>query len=157
MIRCRSPLPNYAGDGETLEAAWHPQKAELGTRTLAFSGQLYIERDDFSEDPPKGFKRLSPGGLVRLRYGFIIQCDEVIKTADGEIVELRCRYFPESKSGSDTSGLKPKGVIHWVEADSAQPVTIRLYQQLFTDPVPDLDDLAAALNPDSVMEYPGFR
>ena len=154
------PLPvtltNYPDDGETLAAAWHPQNAELGSRALSFSRQLYIEREDFSEEPPKGFKRLSPGGLVRLRYGFIIQCDEVIKDAEGAIVELRCRYFPESKSGSDTSGLKPKGVIHWVDAASAHPITLRLYQQLFTDPVPNLDDLASALNPDSVVEFSGF-
>ena len=149
-------ISNYDGEGEDLEAGWHPQNPDLGTRHLTFSNQLYIEREDFSEDPPKKFKRLSPGGLVRLRYGFIIQCDEVIKDADGSITELRCRYFPESKSGSDTSGLKPKGVIHWVDARTAAPVAIRLYDQLFLDPVPDLDDLDSALNRDSCRETAGY-
>jgi glutaminyl-tRNA synthetase len=149
-------ISNYDGEGEDLEAAWHPQNPDLGARRLTFSNQLYIEREDFSENPPKKFKRLSPGGLVRLRYGFIIQCDEVIKDSEGTVTELRCRYFPDSKSGSDTSGLKPKGVIHWVDATTAAPVAIRLYDQLFLDPVPDLDNLDSALNRDACRETAGY-
>jgi glutaminyl-tRNA synthetase len=149
-------ISNYDGEGEDLEAAWHPQNPDLGARRLTFSNQLYIEREDFSENPPKKFKRLSPGGLVRLRYGFIIQCDEVVKDSEGTVTELRCRYFPDSKSGSDTSGLKPKGVIHWVDATTAAPVAIRLYDQLFLDPVPDLDNLDSALNRDACRETAGY-
>jgi len=145
-------LTNYAGDGETLTAPWHPKQAELGEREIPFSGELVIEREDFSEDPPKKFKRLSPGEMVRLRYAYIIRCDELIRNDAGEIIELKCSYFPESKSGSDSSGLKPKGVIHWVDAADAVPVRVRRYQNLFTDAAPDLSNLHAALNPDSVLE-----
>ncbi len=149
-------IVNYAGGGETLTAPWHPQQAELGERALSFSAQLLIEREDFSENPPGKFKRLSPGQMVRLRYGFIIRCDEVITDEQGEVVELRCTYFPESRSGSDTSGLKPKGVIHWVDAASAVPVQIRRYERLFLEATPDLTDLAKALNPDSMHTSAGF-
>jgi glutaminyl-tRNA synthetase len=114
-------LTNYAGEGERLEAPWHPQQPELGSRELPFGRSLYIERDDFAEVPPKQYKRLSPGELVRLRYGYIIRCDEVVKDSAGSVVELRCSYVPESRSGADTSGLKPRGVIHWVDADAACP------------------------------------
>ena len=99
-----------------LSAAWHPQRADMGVRQLTFGRTLYIERDDFAKVPPPKYKRLVAGGMVRLRNGFIIRCDEVIEDANGAVVELRCSYVPESKSGSDTSGLKPKGVIHWVSA-----------------------------------------
>lgn len=145
-------LTNYEGDGETLTAPWHPQQPDLGQRNMPFSGKLVIEREDFSEDPPRKFKRLSPGEMVRLRYAYIIRCDEVIRDDAGEVVELKCSYFPDSKSGSDTSGLKPKGVIHWADAESAVPVRVRRYQHLFKDAEPDLDDLDAALNPDSLLE-----
>lgn len=145
-------LSNYEGDGETLTAPWHPQQADLGEREIPFSAELVIEREDFSEDPPKKFKRLSPGEMVRLRYAYIIRCDEVIRNDAGEVVELKCSYFPESKSGSDNSGLKPKGVIHWADANGAVPVRVRRYQHLFSDAEPDLSDLDAALNPDSVLE-----
>jgi len=149
-------LTNYAGEGEELEAAWHPQTPDLGQRKLTFSKDLFIDRDDFSEDPPKGFKRLSPGQMVRLRYGFIIRCDELVKDEQGQVVELRCSYFPDSRSGSDTSGLKPKGVIHWVDAASAVSANMRLYQPLFSDKVPDLSDLDTALNFESITERQGY-
>jgi len=149
-------ITNYQGSGELLSAPWHPQQAEQGSRELFFSGELWIEREDFSEDPPKKYKRLSPGEMVRLRYGFIIRCDEVIKDDSGTVVELRCTYVPESRSGSDTSGLKPKGVIHWVDASTAVPVRIRRYAPLFRDPIPDLDDPDGGLNPQSVTETDGF-
>ena len=87
---------------------------------MPFGAALYIERDDFAEEPPPKNRRLTPGGLVRLRYRYIIRCDEVVKDADGRVTELRCSYVPESRSGSDISGLKPKGVIHWVAAHAAQ-------------------------------------
>lgn len=149
-------LTNYEGAGETLTAPWHPQQPELGERELSFSAELMIEREDFSEDPPRKFKRLSPGEMVRLRYGFIIRCDEVVKNEAGEVVELRCTYFPESRSGSDNSGLKPKGVIHWVDAASAVPVRIRRYEHLFQEVTPDLSDLKQALNPNSLTQSEGF-
>ena len=145
-------LTNYEGDGETLTGPWHQQQPDLGTRELPFSAELVIEREDFSEDPPKKFKRLSPGEMVRLRYAYIIRCDEVIKNDAGEVVELKCSYFPDSKSGSDTSGLKPKGVIHWADATRAVPVRVRRYQHLFKDTEPDLSDLDRALNPESLNE-----
>jgi glutaminyl-tRNA synthetase len=114
---------------------------------------LYIERGDFEELPPKKYKRLSPGQMVRLRYGYIIRCDEVVKDAAGAVIELRCSYFPESKSGNDNSGLKPKGVVHWVSVAEGVACKVRVYGHLFKDPVPDKDDLAAALNHDSLTEY----
>ena len=149
-------ITNYTGPGETLSAAWHPQNAEHGERTLSFSNRLFIEREDFQEDPPRKYKRLSPGAMVRLRYGFIIRCNEVEKDPQGNVVALRCSYFPESRSGSDTSGLKPRGVIHWVDAATAVPAVFRLYDRLFRDPVPDVENLAEALNPSSVVERRGF-
>jgi glutaminyl-tRNA synthetase len=153
------PLPvvltNYTGEGEVLEAPWHSQKPELGTRTLPFGPRLYIEREDFMEDPPKKYKRLAAGGMVRLRYGYIIRCDEVIKDAVGAVVELRCTYVPESKSGADTSGLKPKGVIHWVDAEGGVPARVRIYDRLFSVPSPDGDSLRDDLNPDSLREVTG--
>ena len=145
-------LTNYAGEGETLNAPWHPQQPDLGERQIPFSGELVIEREDFSDNPPKKYKRLSPGEMVRLRYAYIIRCDEVIRNDAGEVVELKCSYFPESKSGSDTSGLKPKGVIHWADSKSAVPVRVRCYEHLFTDAEPDLSDLDKALNPHSLVE-----
>ncbi|MEZ5559884.1 MAG: glutamine--tRNA ligase/YqeY domain fusion protein [Pseudomonadales bacterium] len=154
------PLPvtltNYAGDGELLEAAWHPQQPELGTRQLPFGPRLLIERADFEEVPPPKYKRLSPGAMVRLRYGYIIRCDEVVRGADGGVAELRCSYVPESKSGADTSGLKPKGVIHWVDAARARPVSVRLYDRLFNVPAPRSDSMEQDLNPDSLIISRGF-
>ncbi|MEZ5549492.1 MAG: glutamine--tRNA ligase/YqeY domain fusion protein [Pseudomonadales bacterium] len=148
-------LTNFPGEAERLSAPWHPQHPELGERTLTFGPELYIERDDFSEEPPPKYKRLSPGEMVRLRYGYIIRCDEVVRGSDGEIEALRCSYEPTSKSGSDTSGLKPRGVIHWVDAGTAAPATFRLYDHLFSAAQPDTGSLAAALNPDSLVESRG--
>ena len=144
-------ITNYIGDGETLEAPWHPQNADLGHRQLAFGAELYIERDDFVMEPPRKYKRLSPGAMVRLRYGFIIRCDEVICDDQGRVVELRCTYFPESRSGSDTSGLKPKGVIHWVSVASGVEAEVRVYDRLFRVPAPKAASLMEDLNPDSLV------
>ncbi len=147
-------ITNHSSVPETLSAPWHPQREVLGSREIPFGAELFIEREDFAEVPPKKYKRLSPGEMVRLRYAYIIRCDEVIKDATGEIVELRCTYFPDSRSGSDTSGLKPKGVVHWVSACAALPVRIRLYDRLFS--VPNPKDLNRDLNPNSLTERQGF-
>ncbi len=149
------PLPvtivNYPSDqDETLEAPWHGKRPEMGTRTVAFGRSLAIEREDFMEEPPRKFRRLSPGGLVRLRYGYVVRCDEVVRDDAGEVVELRCTYFPESKSGSDTSGLKPKGVIHWVSRQSGRAAAVRVYDRLFSVPAPAPDRMEEELNPASL-------
>jgi glutaminyl-tRNA synthetase len=149
-------LTNYDSTGETLEAPWHPQQAERGNRQLTFSGELWVEREDFREVPPPKYRRLSPGEMVRLRNGYIIRCDEGVQDDSGEVVELKCSYVPESRSGSDTSGLKPKGVIHWVDAATAVPVTIRRYERLYKDPIPDLSDPEAALTTSSITETTGY-
>ena len=122
----------------------------MGTRAITFGRSLAIEREDFMEDPPRKFRRLSPGGLVRLRYGYVVRCDEVVRDDAGNVVELRCTYFPESKSGSDTSGLKPKGVIHWVSRQSGRAAAVRVYDRLFSVPAPAPDNMAEELNPASL-------
>jgi glutaminyl-tRNA synthetase len=153
------PLPvtitNYPGDGEILEGPWHSQHPEPGSREIPFGPRLYIEHDDFMEEAPKKYKRLSPGGMVRLRYAYIIRCEEVVKDPDGRIVELRCSYLPESKSGADTSGQKPRGVIHWVDAERGVRARVRIYDRLFRVPAPRGDSLAEDLNPDSLREVEG--
>ncbi len=152
----RVVLTNYHGEGETLQAAWHPQQPERGQRTMTFGSALYIDRDDFREVPPRKYRRLIPGGMVRLRGGYIIICEEVVKNEAGEVEELRCRYVPESKSGQDQSGLKPKGVIHWVDAKTAVPAEMRVFHRLFNDPNPTAANLVEALNPDSLRIAQGF-
>ncbi len=149
-------VTNWPGDEETLEGPWHGKNEALGTRKLPFSGELWIEQDDFAMEPPKKWKRLSPGEMVRLRYAFIIRCDEVITDADGAVVELKCTYFPESRSGSDTSGLKPKGVIHWVSAAHAVAVQINDYGRLFRVPAPTADTFLDDINPDSLEVLNGY-
>ncbi len=132
----------------------NPEDAEGGTRLVPFSNQLYIERDDFSENPPPKYFRLAPGQLVRLKGAYIIKCDEVIKNKEtGEVIEIVCSYFPESKSGQDTSGLKVKGTLHWVEASHAVTAEIRDYERLFTVPEPTADediDFLSFVNKDSL-------
>ncbi|MBV1906630.1 MAG: glutamine--tRNA ligase/YqeY domain fusion protein [Pseudomonadales bacterium] len=136
---------------EPLTAPWHPKK-DLGRRVLPFSKEIFIERSDFEEVRPRKYKRLSPGEMVRLRMAFIIRCDEVIKDDAGNIQELHCTYFPESRSGSDKSGLKPKGVVHWVSAMEGQYCDVRLYENLFLEKQPDVSELAGALNPASFKQ-----
>ena len=144
-------ITNYeSGSAEVLEAPWHPQQADMGARSMPFGRELLIERDDFAEVPPKGYKRLSPGAMVRLRYAYVIRCDEAVKDASERVVELRCTYFPESKSGSDASGLKPKGVIHWVAARDAVPAEVRVYERLFRVPNPAKLELDDSLEPHSL-------
>ena len=132
----------------------NPEDVEGGTRLVPFSNQLYIERDDFSENPPPKYFRLAPGQLVRLKGAYIIKCDEVIKNKEtGEVIEIVCSYFPESKSGQDTSGLKVKGTLHWVEASHAVTAEIRDYERLFTVPEPTADediDFLSFVNKDSL-------
>ena len=141
---------------ELLSADWHPQNPELGSREILFGRNLYIEKEDFLEDPPAKFKRLTPGGLVRLRYGFIIRCDEAIYDETGGLTHLNCTYFPESRSGQDKSGLKARGVIHWVDADSCEPVSVRQYGRLFDVPMPKSDDFVDHIDKNSLVESQGL-
>ena len=153
------PLPvtltNYDGS-EALTAPWHPQEPERGNRELTWSPSLYIDRADFMEQPPRKYRRLTPGGMVRLRYGYIIVCDEVVKDADGQVTELRCHYVETSKSGSDTSGLKPKGVIHWLDAATAVPASFRLFGRLFNREKPTAENYLNSLDAESLRRNEGF-
>lgn len=130
-------ISNYDKDEEWLEAINNPEDDSAGSRMMPFSSELYIDSDDFLEDPPKKYFRLQPGGMVRLKNAYIIQCDEVVKNENGRIVQLNCSYIPESKSGEDTSGLKVKGTIHWVSAKHAIKAEARIYDRLFMDEAPD--------------------
>lgn len=120
------------GKIEQLTAINNPENPDSGSRELPFEREIYIDSDDFMEDPPKKYFRLAPGGMVRLKYAYIIQCTEVIKNADGTIKEIHCEYFENSKSGQDNSGLKVKGTIHWVSANKAISVPVNIYDRLFT-------------------------
>ncbi|MGE5402367.1 MAG: glutamine--tRNA ligase/YqeY domain fusion protein [Ignavibacteriales bacterium] len=150
-------IDNYPdGQVEELDATNNPEDASMGTRKVPFSKVLYIEQDDFREDPPKKFFRLFPGNEVRLRYAYIIKCNEVIKDEKtGEIKELHCSYYPETKSGSDQSGRKVKGTIHWVSAEHAIQAEVRLYDRLFSVEDPTVEkadtDWKSYLNPDSLQ------
>lgn len=129
---------NYpSGKTEMMEAINNPEDDSMGTRKVPFSKELYIERRDFMENPPKKFFRLSPGKNVRLKNGYIIQCDDFQKNTKGEVEVIYASYYANSRSGSDESGIKAKGVLHWVSAEHAVPVEIRMYDRLFTDPTPD--------------------
>jgi len=148
-------IENYPDEKvEELKAINNPEDSTMGTRELPFSKTIFIERDDFKEDPPKKFFRLAPGKEVRLRYAYIIKCDEVIKdTETGEVIELRCSYDPETKSGTGTSNKKVKGTIHWVSAEHAIDAEVRLYDRLFTveDPLGDNEkDYKELINPHSL-------
>ena len=142
-------LTNFQHDIE-LEGPWHAQNADLGSRKLPFSRELWIEQSDFSENPPGKWKRLSPGEMVRLRYAYIIRCDEVEYDGDGNVVQLNCTYFPDSKSGEDTSGLKPKGVVHWVDAKQSVAVEVRDYDRLFNVPNPSAKTFIDDINEQSL-------
>jgi len=145
-------LTNYPdGQVEIMEAMNHPARPEFGTRELPFSRELWIEQDDFMEDAPRKFFRLKPGGEVRLRFGYIIRCDEVVKNDAGEVVELLCSYDPETRSGSESSDRKVKGTIHWVSCAHALPASVRLYDRLFNEANPSAaEDFHGALNPASL-------
>jgi len=144
-------LNNYPeGQVEMMQALNHPNRPEFGTREMPFSREIWIEQDDFLEDAPRKFFRLKPGGEVRLRFGYIIRCDDVIKNGVGEVVELHCSYDPDTRSGTGTSDRKVKGTIHWVSAEHAIQAEVRLYDRLFTIPDPNsAADIMDVLNPDS--------
>jgi glutaminyl-tRNA synthetase len=144
-------LENYpAGQVEELDAVNNPEDASAGTRKVPFARELYIEREDFMEDPPKKFYRLSPGREVRLRYGYFVTCREVVKDASGEVVELVCSYDPATRGGDAPDGRRPKATLHWLAAHAAVAAEVRLYEHLFSRPDPGADgDLLADLNPAS--------
>jgi glutaminyl-tRNA synthetase len=144
-------IENYPeGAGEELEAVNHPDDPAAGTRTIRFGRELSVERDDFMENPPKKFYRLSPGREVRLRYAYFITCREVVKDAAGEVVALRCTYDPATRGGNAPDGRKVQATLHWVSAADSVPAEVRLYNQLFLSPEPNAGDFAADLNPQSL-------
>jgi glutaminyl-tRNA synthetase len=152
-------ITNYpTGQAEELEADNNPEDESAGTRMLPFSGELLIEREDFMEAPPKKFFRLGPGLMVRLKHAYIIRCDDFVKNESGSVTEIHCTYIPESKSGHDTSGLQPKGTIHWLSAQHAKQAEVRLYDRLFRveDPSDESGDFKEYLNPDSVQTIQAF-
>ena len=145
-----------AGQEEVITLANHPKDEARGSRTLNFGRELYIDRADFAEDPPKGFKRLVPGGEVRLRGAYVIRCDQVIRDDQGEVIELRCGHDPATL-GRNPEGRKVKGVIHWVPAHQAVSAEVRLYDRLFSVPIPGAGggQFLADLNPDSLRTLTG--
>jgi glutaminyl-tRNA synthetase len=156
-------LTNYPeGQVEMLTAQDYPHDVpKTGTREIPFSRELYVDRDDFMEEPPRKFFRLAPGREVRLRFGYLITCREVIKDAAGNVIELRCTYDPATKSGNAPDGRKVQGTIHWVSARESLPCEVRLYDRLFAQPDPDDvpagQDFIAALNPASLVVIPDAR
>lgn len=151
-------LTNYPeGEVEWLEAPRHPQKPEMGNRRVPLSRELWIERGDFMEDPPRKFFRLRPDGEVRLRNAFIIKCTGIIKDADGEVTEIHCEYDPDSRSGMPGAARKVKGTIHWVSAAHGIEVEVRMYDRLFNvaNPLGEKDrDYREFLNPHSLDMVP---
>lgn len=157
----RLVIDNYpVGEMEELDAVNNPESVEAGSRKIVFGRELYIERGDFMESPPKGYFRLTPGGEVRLKYGYIIKCEGVVKDADGNVVELHCTYDPESKAGMANSGRKIKGTIHWLHAETARAARIRLFDRLFTkeDPedVAEGESFVDCINVDSLRVVDGY-
>ncbi|MFW5832302.1 MAG: glutamine--tRNA ligase, partial [Prolixibacteraceae bacterium] len=147
-------ITNYPeGESEELDAVNNPEDESMGTRKVPFSRELYIERDDFMEDPPRKFFRLAPGREVRLRYAYFVTCNKVIKNDKGEITELHCTYDPASKGGNSPDGRKVKATLHWVSAEHAVKAEVRLYDRLFNDEDPGGHkdkDFKEFLNPDSL-------
>lgn len=157
-------LTNFeAGKTQSRRAAFHPNHEEMGDREVPISQTIYIEADDFAENPPKGFKRLVPGGEVRLRHGYVIKCDEVVKDEAGNVVELKCSIDHDTL-GKNPEGRKVKGVIHWVSAEHAVEIKVRLYDRLFTVERPDAvrgEDgnylpFTDFLNPESIKEITAY-
>lgn len=154
-------ITNYPEDKEEIISCINnPEDEAAGKRDVPFSRELYIERDDFMEEPPKKYFRLSPGNEVRLRYAYLIKCEEVIKDAEGKITELRCTYDPQSLGGTSSDGRKVKGVIHWVDAKKAKEVEVRLFDRLFLQENPDVVEEGKTfvdnINPDSLRIVRGF-
>ncbi len=150
-------IENYAGPGEDVEAANHPDNAAAGSRQIRFGREIFIERDDFMENPPKKFYRLSPGSEVRLRYAYFVTCRSVVKDATGNVVELRCTYDPQTRGGNAPDGRKVKATIHWVSAERSVPAQVRLYNPLFAAAAPDVANFAGDINPHSVELLPDAR
>jgi glutaminyl-tRNA synthetase len=146
-------ITNYTAKEELLKSENNPEDEQSTVREIPFSKELYIEREDFMESPPKKFFRLAPGKMVRLKSAYIIQCDEVIKNRDGVIEEIRCSYLPDSRSGSDASGLKVQGTLHWVSVSHAVNLEVRSYDRLFRvdDPSNEEGDFKDYINPDSLQ------
>ncbi len=147
-------ITNYDEDQvELMKSEDNPEDKNTAYRDIPFTRELYIEREDFMETPPKKYFRLAPGQMVRLKSGYIIKCEEVIKDANGNIMEVRCTYIPESKSGADTSGINVKGTLHWVSIKHAINVEMRLYDRLFKveDPSSAEGDFKDYVNPDSLQ------
>jgi glutaminyl-tRNA synthetase len=158
----RVVIDNYRNDQvDQLEAVNNPEDPSAGTRTVPFSKVLYIEQDDFREDPPKQYFRLSPGREVRLRYAYFITCTSVVKDEKGEVVEIHCTYDPATRGGNAPDGRKVKSTIHWVSAAHAVDAEIRLYDNLFTgenpDEAPEGQDFTANLNPNSLEVLTGAK
>jgi glutaminyl-tRNA synthetase len=154
-------ITNYPEDQEEwLETVNNPEDESMGNREIPFSRVIYIEQDDFMEDPPGKYFRLAPGREVRLKSAYIIKCEEVIKDTEGKITELHCSYDPETKSGGPQSNRKVKGTLHWVSARHALEAEIRLYDRLFKTEVPDDaaegEDFRSNMNPDSLKVLKGF-
>lgn len=150
-------ITNYSeGKTEMLTGEINPEDASAGMREIPFSNRLWIEKEDFMEVPEKGFHRLSPGSMVRLKNAYIIKCESFEKNSDGTVKEIHCSYIPESRSGHDTSGIKTKGVIHWVDAQNCLPVEVRLYDRLFKveNPSAEEGDFKEYINPDSLEIIP---
>ena len=150
----RVVIENYPDDqSEELDAPYHPNDSDMGSRKIPFSKVIYVERDDFMEEPPRKFFRLGPGREVRLRYAYFITCNDIVKDENGEVIELRCTYDPLTRGGSAPDGRKVKGTIHWVSAKHALEAEVRIYDRLFNDPEPDSNkhekDWKEFLNPDS--------
>ena len=151
-------IENYPeGQVEELEAINHPDDPAAGTRKIKFGRELYIEQDDFMENPPKKFFRLSHGNEVRLRYAYFVKCTGVVKNDAGEVVELRCTYDPATKGGNAPDGRKVKATMHWLSAQDSVAAEIRIYNQLFSNPNPDAGNFAADLNPQSLEILDGAR
>ena len=153
----RLVITNYEKEEEMVMSENNPEDPNGGEREIPFSNELYIEREDFMENPPKKYFRLAPGQMVRLKSAYIIQCDEVIKDAAGNITEIRCSYLPNSKSGQDTSGVNVKGTLHWVSVKHAITTELRLYDRLFQveDPSSEEGDFKDYINPQSLQTIQG--
>jgi len=152
-------ITNYPeGQVETCVSENNPEDAEGGSREMPFSGKIYVEQEDFMEDPPKKYFRLAPGQMVRLKSAYIIRCDEAIKDNNGNVIELRCSYIENSKSGNDTSGINVKGTLHWVSAAAALPIEIRQYDRLFKveNPASEEGDFKDYINADSLQVITGY-
>ncbi|WP_213469834.1 glutamine--tRNA ligase/YqeY domain fusion protein [Paenibacillus dendritiformis] len=152
-------ITNYPeGQIEWLDAEVNPENPEMGIRQIPFSGEIYIEQDDFMENPPSKYFRLFPGNEVRLKHAYFIKCNEVIKDSEGQVIEVRCTYDPETKSGSGFTGRKVKGTIHWVEASQAVPAEFRLYEPLILDETENEGDTTFLdrVNPSSLVVEQGF-